>query len=187
MLLFVTIIFAVFSSFAFPRFSKILLLTAVASVLILTCELAVSFNKDQSHFQHILKVAVGPETSNTLAFGLDGLSLIFFFLSAFLIFLCVIFVWEEKNFFEYAIKLLHVELLLLLVFTSLNVLLFYICFEGVLVPMFLLIGIGGSRERKIRAVYLFFFYTLCGSVLMLISILYMGQLVGSYHIEYLNQ
>jgi NADH-ubiquinone oxidoreductase chain 4 len=52
--------------------------------------------------------------------------------------------------------------------------------------MFLIIGIFGSRERKIRAVYLFFFYTLCGSILMLISILYMYIIVGSLNFEQLN-
>lgn len=52
--------------------------------------------------------------------------------------------------------------------------------------MFLIIGIYGSRERKIRAVYLFFFYTLCGSILMLISILYIYVVVGSLNLEYLS-
>ncbi len=53
-------------------------------------------------------------------------------------------------------------------------------------PMFLIIGVHGSRERKIRAVYLFFFYTLCGSILMLISILYIYVVAGTLNMEYLS-
>ena len=62
---------------------------------------------------------------------------------------------------------------------------FYVFFEAILIPMFVIIGFWGSRERKIRAVYLFFFYTLCGSILMLISILYILGEVGSLNLEYL--
>jgi proton-translocating NADH-quinone oxidoreductase chain M len=62
---------------------------------------------------------------------------------------------------------------------------FYIFFEAILVPMYLLIGIWGSRERKIRAVYLFFFYTLCSSLLMLIAILYIYNKTGTLNLEYL--
>ena len=65
------------------------------------------------------------------------------------------------------------------VFCILDLLLFYIFFESVLIPMFLIIGIWGSRERKIRAAFLFFLYTLFGSVAMLISILYIYYHVGT--------
>jgi NADH:ubiquinone oxidoreductase subunit 4 (subunit M) len=79
-----------------------------------------------------------------------------------------------------------IEIFLLIIFSTLDLFIFYIFFEAILVPMFLIIGIFGSRERKIRAVYLFFFYTLCGSILMLISILYMYIIVGSLNFEQLN-
>lgn len=82
----------------------------------------------------------------------------FFFLSSFLIFLCLIFIWEEKGFKLYAINLLTINILLLLVFSVLDLLFFYIFFEAILLPMFFIIGNWGSRERKIRAVYLFFLY-----------------------------
>ena len=92
-------------------------------------------------------------------FKIDGLSILFYFLSTILIFLCLVFIWKENKslYKEFAINLLIIELLLLIVFSSNNLLLFYISFEGILIPMFLIIGIWGSRERKIRAVYLFFF------------------------------
>lgn len=56
------------------------------------------------------------------------------------------------------------------VFLILDLLLFYILFEGILIPMFLIIGVWGSREEKVLASYYFFFYTLIGSVLMLLGI-----------------
>jgi len=74
-----------------------------------------------------------------------------------LFFLCILFISNEKNFKDYAINLLFIELFLFIIFSVLDLMLFYIFFEAILVPMFLLTGIWGSRERKIRAVYLFFF------------------------------
>ena len=67
----------------------------------------------------------------------------------------------------------------------LDVFLFYIFFEAILIPMFILVGIWGSRERKIRAVYLLFFYTLFGSLLMLVGLLYMYTVAGTLNLEYL--
>jgi len=119
------------------------------------------------------------------SFGIDGISIFFFVLTSFLIFLCILFIWNERLLKEYTMNLLLIELLLLLVFSVLDVFLFYIFFEAILIPMFILIGIWGSRERKIRAVYLLFFYTLFGSLLMLIGLLYMYSIVGTLNLEYL--
>jgi proton-translocating NADH-quinone oxidoreductase chain M len=77
------------------------------------------------------------------------------------------------------------EFFLIGVFCVLDLLLFYIFFESVLIPMFLIIGIWGSRERKIRAAYFFFLYTLLGSVLMLLSILYIYYQIGTTDYEIL--
>lgn len=65
------------------------------------------------------------------------------------------------------------------VFSALDLLLFYILFEGILIPMFLLIGIWGSREEKVRASYYFFFYTLIGSVFMLLGIFQLYDIAGT--------
>jgi len=118
--------------------------------------------------------------------GIDGISIWFFILSSFLIFLCVLFVWNEPSFKDYAITLLILDLLLLLVFSILDLLLFYIFFEAILIPMYLMIGVWGSRERKIRAVYLFFFYTLIGSLCMLIGLLYIYSLTGTLNLEIIS-
>lgn len=71
---------------------------------------------------------------------------------------------------EFLLCLLTIELLLIGVFTILDLVGFYILFEGILIPMFLIIGIWGSREEKIQASYYFFFYTFLGSVFMLLAI-----------------
>ena len=67
--------------------------------------------------------------------------------------------------------LLLTEFLLINVFSVLDLFFFYIFFEGILIPMFIIIGIWGSRQRKIHAAYQFFFYTLLGSILMLLGII----------------
>jgi len=93
-----------------------------------------------------------------VSLGLDGISIFFFWLSSLLIFICVLFIWTETNFLkEYIVSLLLLDIFLLLVFSSLDILFFYIFFEAILIPMYMIIGFWGSRERKIRAVYLFFF------------------------------
>lgn len=120
-----------------------------------------------------------------ISFGLDGVSIIFFFFTSLLVFSCIVYIWSDSKFRDYALWLLVLELILLVTFGILNLFFFYVCFEATLVPMYLIIGVWGSRERKIRAVYLFFFYTLCGSLLTLIGILYIYSVVGSLDIEYL--
>ena len=121
----------------------------------------------------------------TCSFGIDGIAVYFFFLSSLLIFICVLFIWNDPLFKEYVINLFLIQLFLLIVFFTLDLFIFYIFFEAILVPMFLTIGIWGSRDRKIRAVYLFFFYTLCGSLLLLISIFYIFVTVGTLNLQYL--
>jgi len=143
------------------------------------------FDPNSYYFQYVQNYKIGSELMNlSFSVGLDGISLFFFILSNFLIFLCVLFVWEETLLKEYLISLILIDLLLLLVFSVLDVLLFYIFFEAILIPMYLMIGIWGSRERKIRAVYLFFFYTLFGSLLMLVGLMYIYSITGTLNLEY---
>ena len=87
---------------------------------------------------------------------------------------------------EYTLLLLLLDFLLLLVFSVLDLFLFYVFFEAILIPMFLLVGFLGSRARKIRASYLLFFYTLIGSILMLLAIIYIYCVAGTLNIEYLS-
>jgi NADH:ubiquinone oxidoreductase subunit 4 (subunit M) len=83
------------------------------------------------------------------------------------------------------IAYLIMESLLIGVFCILDLLLFYLAFVAVLIPMFIIIGVWGSRERKIRAVYQFFLYTLLGSVFMLLGILYIYLEVGTTDVQML--
>lgn len=119
-------------------------------------------------------------------FGLDGISVFFFILTTLLIFLCTLFVLDDILFKYYLLNLLIIELLLLLIFSVSDLFLFYIFFEAILIPMFLLIGIWGSRNRKIWASYLLFFYTLCGSFFFLIAILYIYYITGTSSIAYIS-
>jgi proton-translocating NADH-quinone oxidoreductase chain M len=119
--------------------------------------------------------------------GVDGISLFFVILTTFLIPVCILVSWTSISLYvkEYCIAFLLLESLLILVFSVLDVLLFYIFFESVLIPMFLIIGVWGSRERKIRAAYQFFLYTLFGSVLMLLAILLLYFQTGSTDLQVL--
>jgi len=188
--IFLILFFSLIVLFIVPKQSKNVLhfISATTSgfVLILASYILSKFDTNVYYFQELITYKFDSQFFNfSFSFGLDGISIYFFFLSTLLIFLCILFIWNESNFKEYVINLLLIEFFLLIIFSVLDLMLFYIFFEAILIPMFLIIGIWGSRERKIRAVYLFFFYTLCGSLLMLIGILYIYQKVGSLNMEYL--
>jgi NADH-quinone oxidoreductase subunit M len=112
--------------------------------------------------------------------GVDGVSILFVLLTAFLMPICIISSWKsvETRVVEYMILFLILETLVIGVFTALDLFLFYIFFEGTLVPMFLIIGIWGGANR-IYASYKFFLYTLLGSVLMLLAMLWMAHDAGT--------
>nr|YP_009515587.1 NADH dehydrogenase subunit 4 [Sirodotia delicatula]AVK39592.1 NADH dehydrogenase subunit 4 [Sirodotia delicatula] len=119
--------------------------------------------------------------------GIDGVSLFFIILTTFLIMICVLVSWGSVNYRikDYLICFLLLEFLLIQVFSVLDLLLFYIFFESVLMPMFLIVGVWGSRERKIRAAYQFFLYTLIGSILMLLGILIVYFQAGTTDLQIL--
>jgi NADH-ubiquinone oxidoreductase chain 4 len=81
------------------------------------------------------------------------------------------------------VAFLLLEAILIVTFSVTDLLLFYIAFESVLIPMFIIIGVWGSRERKIRAAYFFFMYTLFGSVLLLLAIIYIFNRFGTTDYE----
>ena len=122
-----------------------------------------------------------------LIFGIDGISLFFVILTTFLIPICILVSWNSVTSYvkEYCIAFLLLESLMIAVFSVLDLLLFYIFFESVLIPMFIIIGVWGARERKIRAAYQFFLYTLFGSVLMLLAILLIYFQAGTTDLEVL--
>jgi NADH-quinone oxidoreductase subunit M len=108
------------------------------------------------------------------ALGIDGIAMVLIMLSVFLMPICIGASWRaiERRVPEYMAAFLLMEALMLGVFAAQDLFLFYIFFEGGLIPMYLIIGIWGGAER-IKASYKFFLYTLLGSVLMLIAMIYM--------------
>jgi NADH-quinone oxidoreductase subunit M len=106
--------------------------------------------------------------------GVDGISMPFVMLTAFLMPFCIVASWESvnKRVREYMIAFLVLETMMIGVFVALDLVLFYVFFEAGLIPMFLIIGIWGGA-RRIYASFKLFLYTLLGSVLMLIAIMFM--------------
>lgn len=154
---------------------------------VLSLVLWVFFNKSTAAFQYVEKFFWIPILNLNFPLGVDGISLFFILLTTLLIPICLLASWDSIQFDlkKYLIAFLIMEFFLIGVFCVLDLLLFYIFFESVLIPMFLIIGIWGSRERKIRAAYFFFLYTLLGSVLMLLSVLYIYYQVGTTDYEVL--
>ncbi|MGB5947862.1 MAG: NADH-quinone oxidoreductase subunit M [Parvibaculum sp.] len=106
--------------------------------------------------------------------GVDGISMLFVILTTFLMPACILASWNsiETRVREYMIAFLVLETLMIGVFCALDLVVFYLFFEGGLIPMFLIIGIWGGK-RRIYATFKFFLYTLLGSVLMLLAIMAM--------------
>jgi len=139
----------------------------------------INFDYITTDFQYLTKFSWNDDIS--ILFGVDGISLIFIVLTTFLIPICILASWETIKYLQKEYYLCFIGLLIILigVFTVLDLIGFYILFEAVLIPMFLVIGVWGAREQKITASYYFFFYTLVGSLLMLLSILYIYSITGT--------
>ncbi|WP_333587213.1 proton-conducting transporter transmembrane domain-containing protein, partial [Phenylobacterium sp.] len=112
--------------------------------------------------------------------GVDGISVLFVVLTAFLMPLCIAASWRsiEHRVEEYLIAFLALETLVIGVFCALDLILFYVFFEFGLAPMFLIIGVWGGKNR-VYAAFKFFLYTLLGSVLMLAAVLAMIGITGT--------
>ncbi|MGB9166372.1 MAG: proton-conducting transporter membrane subunit, partial [Rhodomicrobium sp.] len=150
------------------------LVTFVVSLVLL-----VQFDPTNSGFQF---VEHHPWLSNTITYyvGVDGLSLPFVILTTFLLPVSILASWTSitERVKEYMIAFLLLETLMVGVFVSLDLVLFYLFFEGGLIPMFLIIGVWGG-PRRVYASFKFFLYTLTGSVLMLLALLAMWFVAGT--------
>jgi NADH-quinone oxidoreductase subunit M len=120
--------------------------------------------------------------------GVDGISMLFVILTTFLMPLCILASWEaiEDRVKEYMIAFLVLETLMIGVFCALDLVLFYLFFEGGLIPMFLIIGVWGG-PRRVYASFKFFLYTFLGSVLMLLAMMAMYWQAGTTDIPILMQ
>lgn len=152
---------------------NIALLTSVATFVI---SLGIWFNFDTStaDFQFVEKAAWLPGVGVNYHMGIDGISMLFVLLSTLLTPICILSAWDAvtKRAKEYMISFLILETMMIGMFCALDMMLFYIFFEGVLIPMFIIIGVWGGQNR-IYAAFKLFLYTLLGSVLMLVAMLAM--------------
>ena len=186
-LIILPLIGAFFCAIAPRTYSKLVALIVSLMNFLVSILCWVQFDNSTPKFQFLESFDWLSALNISISLGIDGISLFFVLLTTFLIPACILVSWISVQFFitEYCIAFLVLESLLILVFTMLDLLMFYIFFESVLIPMFLIIGIWGSRERKIRAAYQFFLYTLLGSVFMLLAILIIYYQAGTTDLQIL--
>lgn len=125
---------------------------------------------------------------SNLVFSCDYFSNLLICLSSLLIISCIIISWNSIKFMikEFYSLLIFIDFLLIFIFISFDLSLFYIFFELILIPIFMIIIIWGSRLEKFKAAYYLFFYTLIGSLIMLLSFFYIYNEIGSTSWYYLN-
>ena len=155
-----------------PEGARWVALIATLLDLALSIYLWVAFDPNGPQWQFVEKVPIGGPIN--WALGIDGIALVLLNLTTFLMPICIAASWRsiEKRVPEYMAVFMLMEALMLGVFVAQDLFLFYVFFEGGLIPMYLIIGIWGGVER-IKASYKFFLYTFFGSVLMLIAMIYM--------------
>src|SRR5690242_105175 len=155
------------------------LITSLVTFLV-SLLLWVHFDPTKAGFQFEEKVAWIPALNIGYHMGIDGISLFFVLLSTLLTPICVLASWDavQTRVKEYMVAFLVLETFLVGLFCALDLALFYVFFEGVLVPMFLIIGVWGGK-RRVYAAFKFFLYTLLGSVLMLLAIIAIYWQIGT--------
>jgi NADH-quinone oxidoreductase subunit M len=141
-------------------------------VLLLSLALWGYFDPTQADFQFVEQAQWLPDFHIAYHMGIDGISLFFVLLSTFLTPICIVASWASitVRVKEYMIAFLVLETLMVGMFCALDFVVFYVFYEGVLIPMFLIIGVWGG-SRRVYSAFKFFLYTLLGSVLMLLAIL----------------
>ena len=139
---------------------------------VLSLGIWIDFDTSTASFQFVERADWIPILGASYHLGVDGISMLFVILSTFLTPLCVLASWEaiQTRVKEYMIAFLLLETFMVGMFCALDFVLFYIFFEGVLIPMFLIIGVWGGPNR-VYAAFKFFLYTLTGSVLLLVAIM----------------
>ena len=146
------------------------------------------FDKSTADFQFVEEVSWLPEFGISYAMGVDGISVLFVLLSTALTPLCILASWEsvQSRVREYMVAFLVLETMMVGMFCAMDFMLFYVFFEAVLIPMFLIIGIWGGA-RRVYAAYKFFLYTLLGSVLMLLAVITLWYSAGTTSIPQLAE
>jgi NADH-quinone oxidoreductase subunit M len=167
-------------------------LIVVLIEFIISLPLFFNFRLDATGMQFVEKASWIPEYGVTYFLGIDGISLFLVLLTTFFTVVSVIACWKDvqDKVKEFMICLLFLETGMVGVFVSLDLFLFYVFWEVMLIPMYLLIGIWGNPQRRIYAAVKFFIYTMVGSVLMLVAILFLyfqnGAATGTYTFDVLQ-
>ena len=160
-----------------PKIIKTFALAVSVINLIISLIIWLLFNNSSKHFQFVQEhYKIG---YYDFYMGIDGLSIYFILLTTLIMPIAIISNWKsiDNKVKYFLVIMLLLEALLLLIFLVLDILMFYIFFESILAPLFILIGIYGS-SAKIRASFYFFLYTFTGSLFMLLSIISMQSLIG---------
>lgn len=169
---------------AFTNMRRIALVTTLVT-FVLALVMWAMFDNNTTEFQFVENYEW---IDNVIGYrmGVDGISMLFVVLTAMLMPAIVLSAWGSVKLRvrEYMIAFLVLETLMLGVFSTLDLAMFYVFFEGGLIPMFLIIGIWGGK-RRVQASYKFFFYTFVGSVLMLLAIMAMYWYAGTLDIRQL--
>jgi NADH-quinone oxidoreductase subunit M len=144
------------------------------------------FDPAEPGFQFVENVTWMPQLGMNYRMGVDGISVLFVLLSTLLTPICILASWDaiHNRVREYMLAFLVLETMMVGMFCALDFLVFYMFFEGVLIPMYLIIGIWGG-PRRVYAAMKFFLFTLFGSVLMLLALLSMWAVAGTTDIQVL--
>jgi NADH-quinone oxidoreductase subunit M len=156
--------------------------------LALSLVLWVRFDQSSAEFQFVEKLEWLPDYRVAYHMGVDGISVLFVLLSTLLTPLCILASWDsvKTRVREYMVAFLVLESMMVGMFAALDFVVFYIFFEAVLIPMFLIIGVWGGA-RRVYAAFKFFLYTLAGSLLMLLALLAVWFHAGTTDIPTLMQ
>ena len=166
-----------------PRMVRgVALLSAITSFLV-TIPLATGFDITTANMQYEEMAAWIPAMKVNYHLGVDGISMWFVLLTALITLFVVVAAWEviEEKVSQYMASFLILSGLMIGVFSALDGLLFYIFFEATLIPMYIIIGVWGGPNR-IYAAFKFFLYTLLGSLLTLVALIYLYNQSGSFEI-----
>ncbi len=149
-------------------------------VLIVSLVIWVKFDRTSAGFQFVENVPWLPEYKVGYKMGVDGISVLFVLLSTVLTPICILASWEsiQTKVREYMVAFLILETMMVGMFCAMDFIVFYMFFEAVLIPMYLIIGVWGG-PRRVYAAVKFFLFTLTGSVLMLLALLAMWVQAGT--------
>jgi len=168
--------------------SRLVALWVSGFTFVLSLYLYVGFDPEMMGYQFEERADWITGSGISYHLGIDGISMPFILLATFLTPLSILASWKSitHRVRDYMIAFLVLEVMMVGMFASLDMLMFYLFFEGVLIPMFIIIGVWGGAER-VYAAFKFFLYTLLGSVLMLVCMLVMYQMAGTTDIPALAE